>query len=160
MVEQKLSQQISGFLQLMEQAQKSYTYSAEEVQRMELLTQDYLHKLELQSCSYHARTRVATAIRDCRAERRRHKDNTIILEPLVGFLQAEKGKLLFHSSSKRWALCAKQSVSRKIDSITPESSAQRNTKKNFQRKQRRFHFKKFTCHLFFICWQARYIDKA
>lgn len=61
---------------------------------MELLTQDYLHKLELQSCSYHARTRVATAIRDCRAERRRHKDNTIILEPLVGFLQTEKGKLL------------------------------------------------------------------
>lgn len=93
-MEQKLSNQISGFLQLMEQAQKSYTYSAEEVQRMELLTQDYLHKLELQSCSYHARTRVATAIRDCRAERRRHKDNTIILEPLVGFLQAEKGKLL------------------------------------------------------------------
>ena len=93
-MEQKLSQQISGFLQLMEQAQKSYAYSAEEVQRMELLTQDYLHKLELQSCSYHARTRVATAIRDCRAERRRHKDNTIILEPLVGFLQTEKGKLL------------------------------------------------------------------
>ena len=93
-MEQKLSQQISGFLQLMEQAQKSYTYSSEEVQRMELLTQDYLHKLELQSCSYHARTRVATAIRDCRAERRRHKDNTIILEPLVGFLQTEKGKLL------------------------------------------------------------------
>lgn len=93
-MEQKLSQQISGFLQLMEQAQKSYTYSVEEVQRMELLTQGYLHKLELQSCSYHARTRVATAIRDCRAERRRHKDNTIILEPLVGFLQTEKGKLL------------------------------------------------------------------
>ena len=93
-MEQKLSQQISGFLQLMEQAQKSYTYSAEEVQRMELLTQDYLHKLELQSCSYHARTRVATAIRNCRAERRRHKDNTIILEPLVSFLQTEKGKLL------------------------------------------------------------------
>ena len=58
----KISQQISEFLQLMEQAQRSYTYSAEEVQRMELLTQDYLHKLELQSCSYHARTRVATAI--------------------------------------------------------------------------------------------------
>ncbi len=93
-MEQKISQQISEFLQLMEQAQRSYTYSAEEVQRMELLTQDYLHKLELQSCSYHARTRVATAIRDCRAERRRHKDNTIILEPLVDFLQTEKGKLL------------------------------------------------------------------
>ena len=94
MMEQKLSQQISGFLQLMEQAQKSYAYSAEEVQRMELLTQDYLHKLELQSCSRHARAKVATAIRDCRTVRRQHKDNTIILEPLVSFLQTDKGKLL------------------------------------------------------------------
>ena len=93
-MEQKLSQQISGFLQLMEQAQKSYAYSAEEVQRMELMTQDYLHKLELQSCNYHARSRVATAIRVCRTERRQHKDNTIILEPLVSFLQTDKGKLL------------------------------------------------------------------
>lgn len=93
-MEQKLSQQISGFLQLMEQAQKSYIYSTEEVQRMELMTQDYLHKLELQSCSYHARSRVATAIRVCRTERRQHKDNASILEPLVGFLQTEKGKLL------------------------------------------------------------------
>lgn len=94
MVEQKLSQQICDFLQLMEQAQKSYAYSAEEVQRMEFLTQDYLHKLELQSCSRHARTRVATAIRDCRTVRRQHKDNTIILEPLVSFLQTDRGKLL------------------------------------------------------------------
>lgn len=94
MMEQKLSQQISDFLQLMEQVQKSYTYSAEEVQRMEFLTQDYLHKLELQSCSRHARAKVATAIRDCRTVRRQHKDNTIILEPLVSFLLTDKGKLL------------------------------------------------------------------
>ncbi len=94
MMEQKLSQQISGFLQLMEQAQKSYAYSAEEVRRMEFLTQDYLHKLELQSCSRHVRAKVATAIRDCRTVRRQHKDNTIILEPLVSFLQTDKGKLL------------------------------------------------------------------
>ena len=93
-MEQTLSQQISSFLQLMEQAQKNYAYSAEDVQRMELLTQDYLHKLELQSCSYHTRTKVANAIRVCRTERRQHKDNAVILEPLVNFLQTEKGKLL------------------------------------------------------------------
>ena len=103
MMEQKLSQQISGFLQLMEQAQKSHAYSAEEVQRMEFLTQDYLHKLELQSCSRHARTKVATAIRDCRTVRRQHKDNTIILEPLVSFLQTDKGKLLITLGAVRRA---------------------------------------------------------
>ncbi len=93
-MEKNISQHISDFVKLLEQVQKIYTYSTEEVQRLELLTQDYLHKLELQSCSYHARTRVATAIRVCRTERRQHKDNTIILEPLVSFLQTEKGKLL------------------------------------------------------------------
>lgn len=93
-MEQTLSQQISGFLQLLDHAQKSYTHSSEEVHRMDLLTSDLIHKIELQSCSYHDRAKVATAIRVCRTERRQHKDNTIILEPLVIFLQTEKGKLL------------------------------------------------------------------
>lgn len=93
-MDQKLSQQISDFLQLMEHAQKSYVYSNEEVERMQLLTVDYLHLLELNSCNYHTRAKVAAAIRDCRTERRQHKDNTIILEPLVSFLQTDKGKLL------------------------------------------------------------------
>lgn len=91
---EELSNKISGFLQLLDQAQKSYNYSTDEVHRMELLSTDLIHKIELQSCSYHARAKVATAIRDCRCLRRQHKDNTIILEPLVSFLQTDKGKLL------------------------------------------------------------------
>ena len=93
-MEQKISNQISSFLLMLDNAQKSYAYSNEEVERMQLLTVDYLHLLELNSCNYHTRAKVAAAIRDCRTERRQHKDNTIILEPLVSFLQSEKGKLL------------------------------------------------------------------
>lgn len=89
-----IAKQLSEFLQFMEQAQRSYTYSVDEVQRLELLTQDYLHKLELQSCNYHTRSKVAAALTTCRTERREHKDNTIILEPLVAFLKTEKGKVL------------------------------------------------------------------
>lgn len=93
-MEQKLSNQISSFLQVLTDAQKSYAYSNEEVERMQQLTSDYLHLLELNSCGYHARAKVATAIRDCRTLHRQHKDNASILEPLVGFLQTEKGKFL------------------------------------------------------------------
>lgn len=91
---EELSNKISSFLQLLDQAQKSYAYSNEEVHRMELLSNDLIHKIELRACSYHSRAKVATALRDCRNLRRQHKDNTIILEPLVSFLQTEKGKLL------------------------------------------------------------------
>ena len=93
-MDQKLSNQISDFLQLLTNAPKSYAYSNEEVERMQQLTSDYLHLLELNSCGYHTRAKVATANRDCRTARRQHKDNASILEPLVGFLQTEKGKLL------------------------------------------------------------------
>lgn len=93
-MDQKLSNQISNFLQLLTNAQKSYVYSNEEVERMQQLTSDYLHLLELNSCGYHTMAKGATAIRDCRTVRRQHKDNASILEPLVSFLQTDKGKLL------------------------------------------------------------------
>lgn len=108
---------------------------------MDLLTQDYLHKLKQQSCGYHTRTKVATAIRVCHTERRQHKDNTIILEPLVSFLQTEKGKILISSCSKHWAQYARQSVQPWTGIIIPGCSARKNTKnlrrflKNFGRSQ-------------------------
>ena len=123
------SNQISSFLQLLTNAQKSYAYSNEEVERMQQLTSEYLHLLDLNSCGYHTRAKVATAIRDCRTARRQHKDNASILEPLVGFLQTEKGKLLISRSSKHWVRYVRQSVPQRTDITIPESSAKRSMKK-------------------------------
>lgn len=86
------SEGISTACKLMDDALKDYTWSREQVHRTEQLTQDYLHKLELENLDYRERAKIATQLRDCRQLRREYKDTAEILEPLVQFLDSEKGK--------------------------------------------------------------------
>lgn len=61
-MDKELSEIISEFLELMGQIQEQYSSSIKEVQRLERLTQDYLHLLELQENNYHERARIATQL--------------------------------------------------------------------------------------------------
>lgn len=88
----RFSESISGVCQLMEQARHDHALCYETVNRMDMLTQDYLHKLELEDLTYAERAKVATAIKKCRRERRACKDTVEMLEPLIQFLNSEKGK--------------------------------------------------------------------
>lgn len=90
----KFSQSISDICKMFDDAKKDYDWSGQQVVEMDRLTQDYLHKLELEDLSYGERAKVATALRNCRKLRREHKDTTEILEPLVSFLETDKGKNL------------------------------------------------------------------
>lgn len=45
----QFSESISSFCKLMENAQKDYAWNYDEVNRMDRLTQDFLHKLELET---------------------------------------------------------------------------------------------------------------
>ena len=47
------SQTISDFTKFLSQATSDYAFSKEEVFRLEQMTQDYLHKIELQEGNYH-----------------------------------------------------------------------------------------------------------
>lgn len=90
----QFSRVISGFLAMMDNAVKDYEWNYAEVNRMDKLTQDYLHSLELNSLTYQERAKVATALKRCRQARRASKDTVEILAPLVEFLGTEKGKKL------------------------------------------------------------------
>lgn len=90
----KFSQGISDICKMFDDAKKDYEWSGQQVVEMDRLTQDYLHKLELEDLSYGERAKVATALRNCRKLRREHKDTTEILEPLVSFLETDKGRNL------------------------------------------------------------------
>lgn len=92
-MEQKLSTQVSSFLKLTNQVKNDYTFSQEEISRMDMLIQDYLHMLEFQDTNYHERAKIATALQQCRQLRRQHKDNIILLQPMVDMLETDKGKL-------------------------------------------------------------------
>ena len=92
----KFSATIIEFIEMMESASKDYAWNYNEVNRMDKLTQDYLHKLELGNLDYKERAKVATQLAQCRRSRRECKDTVEVLEPLVQFLESDKGKNLYN----------------------------------------------------------------
>ena len=86
------SETISLFLELMECAKKDYYWNSDEVIRLNGLQQDYLHMLELDGLNYGERAKVATKLMKCRQDRRDSKDMVRVLEPLIRFLESDKGK--------------------------------------------------------------------
>ena len=90
------SERLSEVCDLLEGAQKDYTWNRDMIGIMDKLTQDYLHSLELDDLDYAGRAKIATKLALCRIERREHKDTVMILEPLVQYLDSEKGKQLFN----------------------------------------------------------------
>lgn len=92
----KFSETISEFLALMENARSDYQWNCEQVKLQDELTQDYLHSLELDGLTYKQRAKVATQLALCRQRRREHKDMAASLEPLVIYLDGEKGRQMMN----------------------------------------------------------------
>ena len=88
----KFSDSIAAFCCAVTEAQKDYDWNLNEVNRLDELTQDYLHQLELSGLDYAGRAKIATQLQKCRQERRQSKDTVEILEPLIDFLECDKGK--------------------------------------------------------------------
>ena len=92
----KFSLALSDACSMMDNAAKDYTWNKEQIAKMDKLTQDYLHMLELNELDYKERAKIATKLRACRRERREHKDTVEVLEPLVQYLDSDKGKQLYN----------------------------------------------------------------
>lgn len=88
----KFSETISNFCDMVTEALSDYEWNKTEVNRLDRLTQDYLHQLELNGLDYKKRAKVATKLTKCRQLRRASKDTVEILEPFVDFIESEKGK--------------------------------------------------------------------
>lgn len=83
---------IGELIELLENAKKDYYWNTDEVNRLNGLQQDYLHKLELDGLNYAERAKVATKLMKCRQDRRDSKDMVRVLDPLVKYLESDKGK--------------------------------------------------------------------
>ncbi len=90
--EEKVSEYLSHFIKMLGEIERDYKWSSEEVKKLDQLTQDYLHKLELDNLNYSGRAKVATALSKTRQSRRLHKNQVESLEPVVNFLESSKGK--------------------------------------------------------------------
>lgn len=87
------SEQLTEILNMFRNVIPHYNYSYDKVGELDLLTQDYLHKLELVDLPYNERSKLATKLRKVRLERRKHKDIVERLEPLVKTVNKESKSL-------------------------------------------------------------------
>lgn len=83
------SEQISDICKMFDQVVKDFYWESEKVNELDKLTQDYLHALELDNLKYEERAKIATLLMKCRKERREHKDNVSVLEPMVVYLEGQ-----------------------------------------------------------------------
>lgn len=88
----QFSYAIGELIELLENAKKDYYWNADEVNRLNGLQQDFLHKLELDGLNYAERAKIATKLMKCRQDRRESKDMVRVLDPLVKYLESDKGK--------------------------------------------------------------------
>ncbi len=87
-----VSESLADFLSSMDRARREYEWSMTEMKRMDDLTQDYLHALELENMGYKERAKVATKLAECRKKRREYKNTITILEPIISVLNDDRGK--------------------------------------------------------------------
>lgn len=87
---------ISEFLEVVRNAIQDYQWNYEEVNRLDCLTQDYLHELELSTMSYQERAKIATALRNCRKQRRMSKDTVETLTPFIEFINSDRGQKMIN----------------------------------------------------------------
>ena len=88
----QFSETISNFCNMVTDAKSDYEWNNSEISRLDRLTQDYLHQLELGDLSYHERAKVATQLVEVRQLRRASKDTVDILEPFIEFIDSDKGR--------------------------------------------------------------------
>ena len=79
----KTSKNIENFLNFYDAVKREYDIASEMVNQCDKLTQDLLHRLELESLSTNEKNKIATQLKYCRKDRRYWKD---IVEEVESFV--------------------------------------------------------------------------
>lgn len=79
----KTSKNIENFLNFYDAVKRDYDTASEMVSQCDKLTQDLLHRLELESLSTNEKNKIATQLKYCRKDRRYWKD---IVEEVESFV--------------------------------------------------------------------------
>lgn len=87
-----LSDSITEFVQLINDAKSMYDYCSEQSEKYDKLTSDFLHKFELDSLSSANKAKLGTALKQHLRERRYYKDRVEELEPFIKLLNENTSK--------------------------------------------------------------------
>ena len=88
----KRSEYISCFLDFVKAVEGEFRYYNQLMETENKLSQDYLHKLELETTKVPERNRIATRLATCRKDRRYYKDHVEELEPMYELISDPKMK--------------------------------------------------------------------
>ena len=78
-----VSKRISDFCNFQQEAINTYVFCKEQMRVCDDMTQDLLHKIELDDTTCDERSKLATQLKYCRKDRRYYKDRVEELEPFV-----------------------------------------------------------------------------
>lgn len=91
---------LKAFLDFVDNAKSDYTFNLEAMKNEERITQDYLHKLELEGLNCRERSKIATQLVLNRQARRNYKDAVEELTPIVEFFDDPHNKVLIKKMSE------------------------------------------------------------
>lgn len=91
---------LKTFLDFVDNAKSDYNFNLEAMKNEERITQDYLHKLELEGLNCRERSKIATQLVSNRQARRNYKDAVEELEPIVDFFDEPQNKALIKKMSE------------------------------------------------------------
>lgn len=93
MQNKKHSEMISDFLDYIKSVTDMYNGCNSQMKEEDKLTQDILHKFELEELDYKERNRLGTLLKTNRKNRRYYKDQVELLQPIVDFVNNNKKTL-------------------------------------------------------------------
>lgn len=85
-----VSRRLEDFLKFYDEAQRRYKEACNNVNQCDKLTQDLLHKLELDKLSTGEKNKIATQLKYCRKDRRHWKDQVEELESFIDIFNPSK----------------------------------------------------------------------
>ena len=126
----KTSKNIENFLNFYDAVKRDYDIAFEMVNQCDKLTQDLLHRLELESLSTNEKNKIATQLKYCRKDRRYWKDIVEEVESFVTMFnqteasQADNKKKAEVEANRRFINMLRETLgkTRKQDSYHANSS--------------------------------------
>lgn len=86
----------SGTLSIMQNLEMRYQANFSGVHEQDLITQDLLHKLELEQNNAVQLVQLAKQLKECRKTRRMMKDEIELMQPLMDFMQDGQNRRCVH----------------------------------------------------------------
>lgn len=128
--QQTPSEILKIFLDFVESAKSEYAYNLEAMKNEERLTQDFLHKLELEGLNCRERSKIATQLVANRQARRQYKDAVEELEPIVQFFEETQNKITLRKMSELLGAVRKVESYHQHRMYTPKAAPQGKKREN------------------------------